>query len=158
MASKGKLFEEDFKKSIPSDVFYQRLKDDTSGFKGVNNICDYIIYRHPSLFLFELKSHKGKSIPFDALRVNQIEGLYKASYIRGVKAGFIFNFRDSEETYFVPAKEVYDFICSGCRKSFPISWCKDNGISLGSIKKRTRFTYRVDELLDYTLGGLFYDR
>lgn len=153
--SAGKLFEEDFKKSIPKDVFTQRLKDDMSGFKGVANICDYILYRYPYLYLFELKSHKGKSIPFSALREKQYSGLNMVSNFKGVTAGFIFNFRDYNKTYFVDADVLYSYIIAEEKKSFSLKWCEDNGVIIGQKKKRTRYRYRLDEFLDYVGQGGF---
>ncbi|SCB92219.1 recombination protein U [Priestia flexa] len=99
----GKAFEKDFYDSIPENVFAYRMKDDSLGFANVKNPCDFILYKIPNLYLLELKSHKGKSIPFGALQLNQVESLYQYSTIDGVKAGFVFNFRDVNETYFVNA-------------------------------------------------------
>lgn len=146
--SSGKKFEEDFANSVPNSVFKQRLKDDMSGFKNVANICDYILYRYPSLYLLELKSHKGKSIPFDALREKQISGLFAEVGRRGVRAGFVFCFSDIEEVYYVKAEDVVSFINSGERKSFPIEWCREHGKRLEGEKARTRFKYNVDKFLD----------
>ncbi len=41
----GKQFEQEFKASVPPDYYLYRLKDDTSGFYGVSNPCDYILFR-----------------------------------------------------------------------------------------------------------------
>ena len=103
---KGKEFEEDLKKSIPPEYYIERYKDDTAGFYGVSNPADYRIYRKPYLFLFELKSHKGKSLPFSCIRDNQIQGMYKAHLTDGIYAGFIINFRDLEETYYLTVGDV----------------------------------------------------
>lgn len=73
----GKTFEQEFKECVPPDYYLYRLKDDTSGFYGVSNPCDYILFRSPYLFLVELKTHKGKSIPIAKIRPNQIQGIDK---------------------------------------------------------------------------------
>ena len=54
----GKTFEQEFKECVPPDYYLYRLKDDTSGFYGVSNPCDYILFRSPYLFLVELKTHR----------------------------------------------------------------------------------------------------
>ena len=41
----GKTFEQEFKECVPPDYYLYRLKDDTSGFYGVSNPCDYILFR-----------------------------------------------------------------------------------------------------------------
>jgi recombination protein U len=148
LSNEGKKFEDDFKNSIPKDIIYARLKDDTMKFKNVVNVCDYILYQYPYIYPLELKSHKGKSIPFDCIREEQASGLFKWSARKGVKAGFIFNFRDTDETYFVDAVSVKQFMEAGERKSFPIEWCKTHGRRIIQNKLRTRFRYELNKFLD----------
>ena len=71
--NEGKRFEEDIKKSVPSEYFYYRFKDGTGNFNGTKNenvrfqaknICDCEVMTDNYLFLLELKSHLGKSISF----------------------------------------------------------------------------------------------
>ena len=103
MATKdaGKIFEEDIKKSFPEEFFIERYKDDTAGFKGVANPADYRLYKYPLTFLLELKTHKGKSIPLAKIRNSQLKGMRKASPHKGVYCGFLINYRDIEETYYI---------------------------------------------------------
>lgn len=137
----GKTFEQEFKSSVPPDYYLYRLKDDTSGFYGVSNPCDYILFRSPNLFLVELKTHKGKSIPFTHIRDNQIQGMYKATQYGGVYGGFIINFRDLEETYYVTVQDVAEFKQAGERKSIPVDWCREHGVKIEQKKKRVKYTY-----------------
>ena len=53
------------------------VTEDGRVFYGVSNPCDYILFRSPYLFLVELKTHKGKSIPIAKIRPNQIQGMEK---------------------------------------------------------------------------------
>lgn len=145
--SEGKKFEADFKKSIPEDVFFQRIKDDTMGFKGVVNICDYIMYTMPNMFLFELKSTKLASMPFTNLKKAQVEGLSEASVKDGIRAGFIFNFRTHGKTYFLDAECVASYLNLSSRKSFPLEMVEKRGIEVAGTLKRTRTTYDVAGLL-----------
>lgn len=146
----GKQFEKDFYASVSEkeDLFVYRLKDDNLGFAKVKNPCDFILYKKPNIYLLELKSHKGKSIPFGAIQSYQIESLYRFSNIDGVKAGFVFNFRDVNETYFVKAVSVYHFYHERERKSFSLDWVKENGIAIPQELKRTRFKYHLCNLLN----------
>ena len=143
----GKKFEKQFRGCIPSTVYYYRLKDDTSGFAGINNPCDYFVYSYPHLYLFELKTHKGKSIPFSALTQGQIMGLYEAKKTNGIKAGFIFNFRDIAETYYVDINDFMDFYNTTDRKSVPVSFCKEKGVVVEQTLIRVNYEYNIDKLL-----------
>jgi recombination protein U len=147
----GKVFEEEIKASIPPDFYIERYKDDTAGFYGVSNPADYRLYKYPYLFLIELKTHKGKSIPIDKIRDNQLKGLYKAVQYKGVYGGFIINFRDLEETYYIAVQDMIAFITSTERKSIPIEWCRDTGVRIEQTKKRTRYTYNLSKWL----GGYY---
>jgi recombination protein U len=146
----GKKFEEDFRRSTPPEVFVHRVKDagsDKQHLFGVRNECDYIVYCQPWLHLWELKSHKGKSIPFGALTDTQLEKLAEHSDKPGVKTAFIFNYRDLEETWCVPAWHVRAYVLTSWRKSFPVDWCRQVGVRVDQQKVRTRYRYDVDKLL-----------
>ena len=147
----GKIFEEEIKASFPSDFYVERYKDDTAGFYGVSNPADYRLYKYPYTFLLELKTHKGKSIPVEKIRDTQIRGLVKAGNYLGIYAGFLFNFRDLEETYYISADKVFYFIIQGERKSIPVEWCRENGIKIEQFKKRIRYTYDLEKFL----GGFY---
>lgn len=148
----GKIFEQEIKASFPDDYFIERYKDDTAGFKGVANPADYRLYKYPFTFLIELKTHRGKSIPISKIRPNQIQGMYKAVKFMGVHGGFILNYRDYEETYYVSVQAMVDFIQNAKRKSIPIGWCRAYGERIEQTKKRVRFTYNLKKWL----GG-YYD-
>ena len=149
--SEGKRFEEDFHKSIPYDYWFYRFKDNASSFSGgentrftTSNICDCEVMADKYLFLIELKSHLGVSIPFTCIRNNQIEEMSKIEHNR-IKPYFIFNFRDKEKTYAIYAKKIKMFIELGERKSIPIAWCEENGIEIESIKKKVRYKYNLEK-------------
>lgn len=141
----GKIFEQEVRASFPPDCFVERYKDDTAGFYGVCNPADFRIYKYPLTFLIECKSHKGKSLPFDKIRKGQIEKLVEAERYSGVFGGFLINFRDLEETYFLPVLAVDRYIKTADRKSIPVAWCKDYGIRIEQHKKRVRYTYDLEK-------------
>jgi recombination protein U len=146
----GKKFEEDFRRSTPPEVYVHRVKDagsDKTHLRGVKNECDFIFYRYPWMYLLEMKSHKGKSIPFGALTAEQIEGLSEHAIRPGVKAGFVFNYRELGETYYVPAVDVAEYMCYTERQSFPVDWCRQVGRRVDQRLVRTRYRYDVDKLL-----------
>lgn len=159
----GKLFEGDIKASIPPEFFIERYKDDTAGFKGVANPADFRLYKYPNTLLWELKTHKGKSIPLSKIRSSQLNGMRKAKRYRGVYCGFLLNYRELEETYYVPFNDlVYAYYCEVLnakgvyeytpkpkgRKSIPVDWCREYGIRIFQTKKRVRYFYDLEEFLD----------
>ena len=149
----GKIFEEEVKKSFPPDFYVERYKDDTAGFYGVSNPADYRLYKYPYTFLLELKTHKGKSIPIDKIRPNQIQGMYTAVQHKGIYGGFIINFRELEETYYITVQDMVAFINSTERKSIPVEWCRDNGVRIQQEKKITRYTYDLRSWLEEEYYG-----
>lgn len=155
MASKGigKIFEEEIKKSFPQDFYIERYKDDTAGFYGVSNPADYRLYKYPYTFLLELKTHKGKSLPIDKIRPNQIQGMARAVSHKGIYGGFIINFRELEETYYITVQDMIRYINSTERKSIPVEWCRENGIRIGQEKKRVRYSYDLRSWLGRYFDG-----
>lgn len=156
MKNAGKAFEEDIKKSVPDDCWIYRFKDGTANFSGsknenvrfqAHNICDFMIMAKDNLVLLELKSHAGASIPFSCIRKNQIEEMSKIEHPK-IKTYFVLNFRDSEKTYAVSAKDLKEYIENSNRKSIPISWSEENGIEIVGVKKKVRYRYLLAEFLE----------
>jgi len=86
----GKKFEAHFKKNFSESVpdgFIYRLNDQMSGYQGSSNICDFICYKKPDLYLIECKCHSSNTFPFSAFR--QYEDLTQYSGLSGVHAGVV---------------------------------------------------------------------
>lgn len=158
--SAGKIFEEEIKACIPPEFFTERYKDDTAGFFGVSNPADFRLYKYPLTFLWELKSHKGKSIPLSKIRSSQLKGMRKASPHKGVYCGFLLNYRELEETYYITfedlVREFYIFNDDeeeyepkpDGRKSIPVEWCREYGERIQQTKKRVRYSYDLRSWLE----------
>ena len=154
----GKRFEQDIRASIPPEFFIERYKDDTAGFKGVANPADFRLYKYPFTFLWELKTHKGKSIPLSKIRNSQLKEMRKADPHYGVYCGFLLNYRDLEETYYITFRELtawyytlndggdYEPKAEG-RKSIPVEWCRLYGTRIPQTKKIVRYTYNLSKVL-----------
>ena len=149
----GKRFEQDIKNSMPENVFYYRLKDGTGAWGGGDNvrfqstnICDCIVYDSHGLYLFELKSHKGKSIPFTCIRESQLKQM-NGEKVYPALPYYIFNMRDVEETYCIHADDVSNYINTTDRKSIPIVWMQENGYKVQQSKKRVRYNYDIHDML-----------
>jgi len=149
MINPGKSFETDFIKSVPDTWFKYRLNDSGGAWQGgdkarftPSNICDFIVY-NGKLWLLELKSHKGTSIPFTCIREKQVIGLLEA-YKKGTQAGYIFNFRDTKETFYINANLINSFMLTAERKSIPLLWIKEVGTLIPQTKKISHFKYDLD--------------
>lgn len=156
MQNQGKQFEKDFIKSVPDTVFHYRFKDGTAGFAGAQNenvrfqaknICDFQLF-DGRLILLELKSHKGKSIPFSCIRENQLSELSKAEIYPGIIPGIVFNFRDMGKTYFVRINHVWGYIKNSDRKSIPLEFVQQYGIEIKGTLKKVHYRYDIKSFLE----------
>jgi recombination protein U len=154
----GKVFENDFKKSVPAHMWFYRFRDGTATFydgmdrdDGIRfqqtNICDCLIFHNGLLVLAELKSSKGKSVSFKNLREKQVKELFEIT-VSGIRTGFIFNMRDIEETYWIDAWKVKEYMDFADRKSFPIDWMRSVGIPVNTMKLKVHYRYGVAELVE----------
>ena len=127
------------------------------------NAYDYFAYTNGFLFAMELKTTKSKSLSFSdkIVKPHQIAALSKASTYKGVISGFLINFREYDnQTFFVHIDQynTYRSVAENSfehtyqskvnEKSIPLDICKEIGIEIFNIKKRTRYTYGMKKLFD----------
>ena len=155
--NEGKKFEQAIKDSVPDTCWIYRFRDNAASFGNGNNtrfassnICDYLLFDDESrtLYLLELKSTKGASIPLSMIRDNQIKSLQESSK-HNLIAGFMCNFRnENNDTFFI---EIVDFVKMTeniNKKSFNINdLLNNNAIRIESKKKRTRYTYDIQKFV-----------
>ena len=117
--NRGKQFEDVIKQAflkVP-DVSIDRLHDQTTGFLGSKNICDFVVYKKPYEYYVECKSVHGNtlsihSIPkpdkrgvlhgfYGNITDTQWEGLLEKSKIKGVCAGIICWWVNKDATIFI---------------------------------------------------------
>lgn len=145
----GKVFEEDFIGSVPTNIFHFRFKDlpyfltKGNGYSITNNPCDFLIY-NKFLYVLELKSCAGTSYPISNTRENQVIGLDNYSKMEGVISGFVINMRKYEETYFLHIRD-YKLITLS-KKSIGIKDLRIYGVKIDQTLKRTRFKYNLEDL------------
>ena len=161
--NEGKIFESNFRKSVPSDIFYLRLKDSATSF-GQDSVATRFTLRNPydilmfngiNLFCFELKSTSGTSfsIQFDKkdtskmIKRHQIDGLTDARKYNKVTAVFVFDFRNSK-TWFMSIDKFNSFLSRTTKKSINEKDVIDNGgIVIEKTKKIKNYKYDVNKLL-----------
>lgn len=150
--NRGKQFEEVIKKSFEKipNVSIDRLHDQTTGYLGSNNICDFIVYKKPYEYYIECKSIHGNTFPFSNITDNQYRGLLEKSKIKGVIAGLMIWWIDRDVTAFVPIQFI-EWQKTLERKSLPYGLADavefENWMSCITIpckKKRVFFDYDMD--------------
>lgn len=161
MKNLGKMFEENFRKSVPEEVFFYRFRDSGSSFYGGNthlrfsssNIADNMLFFNGCLLLNELKSHKGKSIPINCIVGNktkekQIRDMLEANRYHNVFCNLIVFFSDVERCFVINIEEFDNFRKNDERKSIPITFFEENGVEIDVEKKRTNYTYNINKWLN----------
>lgn len=166
MRNVGKIFEEDFKKSVPDYALLYRLPDSAQSFGGSNNLrfsrknpFDFLLWdskRH-ILYALEMKTVSGKSISFESnkdetkeIHYHQIEGLNEWNRFDGIICGFIIEFRKIETTVFIDIESFNSLIENMDKKSFNYDDIQNSGLPYFIIpqkKKRTRYIYDIENLL-----------
>lgn len=106
--NRGKQFENvirDAFKSVP-DTLVVRLHDQTTGFIGSVNPCDFIVYHYPLVYTLECKSIHGNTLPLANITDNQWKKLTEMSNIPGVVSGVICWWVEQGETLFIPIETL----------------------------------------------------
>lgn len=146
--NRGKKFESVIRSSFEkvSNVSVDRLHDQTTGYKGSQNICDFIIYKKPYEYYIECKSVRGNLLPFDNITDTQWAGLLEKSKIRGVFAGIICWWVDRDVTRYIPITTLAHL------KQLEYKSIRYDGdyyhIELCGRKKRVFFDYDAEEFLN----------
>lgn len=161
MKNQGKIFEQDFRASLNldnPDLFFYRFKDGTASWGGNQqnnfvrfqnyNIADEMIFYKGTLFILELKNHKGKSLPFSCIREKQFEEMYKASFKKNVFPMLIIFFSDVQECYAIKIIDVIRFKGENISKSISLSFIRQNGFKIDSRKLQTHYRFFVEDFLE----------
>lgn len=155
MLNSGKRFEQNWKNSIPEDIFYYRLRDGSSSWDKSKktrfqqtNICDCLIFDGEILFTLELKSTKGKSLPFSNIKNHQIKDLLWSSEFANVISGFIIEFSSINECYFIEINLFKSFLENCNRKSLPVSFCREKGLKIGTKELKVNRMFEVEKFLE----------
>lgn len=145
--SRGKQFETVVYQSFEAvrGVSVDRIHDQTTGFKGSTNICDFIVYRKPYEYYVECKSVHGNTLPFRNIADNQWNGLLEKSKIKGVRAGIICWYVDKDITLFFPIEILSNYKWLGYKS---VRFNDINGYKIPGKKRRVYFDYNMEEFLN----------
>lgn len=155
MLNSGKQFEKEFMSSMPSWAWCYRLRDSAGTWQGgdntrftPSNICDFMVMANRTLNLFELKTHKGKSLPLSCIKMKNLEQMIDAEINNGIAAWFLINFRDVEETYAMKASWIANYThMYPEKKSIPISYVSEKGRRVPHAKKKVYYVYDLSGVL-----------
>ena len=138
-------------------MFYYRLRDSTASFYGggdgsnirfqASNMCDCILFWERTLYLCELKSHGGKSIPFNCIRENQIEQLTKAAKFSFIIPLLVIFFPDVERCFAVHINDWNNLVDASTKKSANIAEIEQAGYEVGVKKLKVNYKYDVENML-----------
>lgn len=118
--SPGKRWEGNFSNGNDTII---RLYDTTSGFAGVKNPCDFLLYDYPYFYPCECKSVAGSRLSFRDITENQHLQLGKMDEQYGVCSLVCVEFREVGRCYAIPYKVIQDLMSIG-EKSIGYYYCK----------------------------------
>lgn len=155
----GKNFEEDIKNSTPTSYYIHKYADSPVKYKKVHNPSDFELMGNTKLMLLECKTTKDTSFSVNNITPEQ---LYKMCMIvankKNVVGGYLINFRRFNTTYFISVENLVEFFAHSSRKSIPKEVLQEKGTIVPSIKKRTRYKYDIQFLIEYIEErSKFYD-
>lgn len=150
--NRGKQFEAVIKEAferVPG-VSIDRLHDQTTGYVGSSNICDFIVYKEPYEYYIECKSVHGNRLPLSNITDIQWNGLLEKSKIEGVTAGIICWWVDKDITRFIPINTLvvmreHDY------KSYKFDvdvYQGESSYIIKGKKKRVFFDYDMEDFLN----------
>lgn len=156
--NEGKIFEDNWKKSVPESVFLYRPPDAAQSFDYSTKLrfsshspCDFLMYDGEILFCLELKTVSGKSISFERtkndkgiIHLYQIDSLKKLGKYKNVVSGLIIDFRKTDDTYFLNIKDWDNLINSINKKSFNEDDLLKYTIPILIKKEKLRVNYRYN--------------
>lgn len=162
----GKRFENSFKASVPEKMYYHRISDPPQSFGqdssklrfSQKNPYDAILYCFPNFISLELKSIENSPLTFWRedfegksfnIKKHQIEGLKKASLVKGVIAGFVINFRKTNNTYFLHIDDFITMTINLTKKSINENDVASNGgLIIGSEIKKVNYKYNIQKFVE----------
>ena len=141
--NRGNQFESVIKTSFENSNFcIDRLHDQTNGFKGSQNICDFVVFRQPNIMYLECKSCHGNTFPLSNITQTQWNGLLEKDLFQGVYTGVMIWWIDKDVTKFVPIYDLQILADSGAKS---IRFDTAFGIEVPGKKKRVFFEYDMEK-------------
>lgn len=147
--NRGKQFEKVIQTCFEEllDTSVDRIHDQTNGYLGSRNICDFSVYRYPNKYYFECKTVHGNLLPFSNISSGQWKGLLEKSGIKGCTCGIICWWIDKDVTKFIPI-QVLDKLKRVGKKSIRYDDNSFDNLEIDGTKLRTFFRYDMEKFLN----------
>lgn len=145
--NRGKQFEDVVKgafEQVPNTLVL-RLHDQTTGYIGSKNICDFIVYRQPYMYCIECKSVHGNTLPFANITDTQWRGLQNARGNVGVEAGILCWWIDKDVTAFISISTLARMKSDG---KLSIRYDDPKLYIISGKKRRVFFDYEMGVFLE----------
>ena len=160
--NRGKQFEDVVREALERvpGVSVDRLHDQTNGYLGSSNICDFIVYKRPFELYLECKSVHGNTFSihgtdekhkYGNITNKQWEGLLEKSKIKGVVAGVLIWWVDKDVTRFVTIQSlqrIREHEFNSIRYDADVVQ-GEYLYTLKGKKKRVFFDYDMEDFLGY---------
>lgn len=161
--ARGKQFEKQIKEGFSKlgQCSIDRIPDQVSGYSGSANICDFIIYKHPTILYLECKSCYGNTLNFSNISKNQLMGLTRKSNIAGVMAGVVIWFIDHDKTVFIPIQIINRMITNGYKSINILKYNPNKYVELEGRKRKILYDYNLEnffkEVYELNIQGDVYE-
>lgn len=186
--NRGKSFESVIHEAFESvpNVTILRMHDQTMGFSGGANICDFVGYKKPFFYLIECKSVHGNTLSIHSnpkpdkrgvlhgfygdITDKQWEGLMVESQNEGILAGILCWWVDKDVTKFIPIQNLVRYRDTGAKSvRFDTEFTTLHDLIKGELyepivldgkKKRVFFDYDISKFFkeaESLLRGDKYD-
>lgn len=130
----------------PADGYcFDRIPDQTSGFFGSKNICDFTLFKYPYFYYIESKATTHNRFDFSMITEYQYSNMLEKSKISGVYSLIIVLFAMHQRTFILNIRDIDTLIQSG-KKSLNIDKIDRWDIPFSEIKTIPS----RKQLLDYT--------
>lgn len=118
-------------------------------------MCDCVLFGNRTLFLCELKSHKGKSIPFSCIRENQIEQLTAASKFPSIVSALVIFFPECERCFAVHINDWNNLVDASKKKSANITEIAQAGFEVEVKKLKVNYRFDVQGMMNDLMEDLY---
>jgi penicillin-binding protein-related factor A (putative recombinase) len=146
--NRGKQFEDVIRVSFEKveDIVIVRLHDQTNGFAGSKNPCDFIVYKKPVFMAIECKAVHGNTLPFSNITDFQWTHLSAMGKTKGVVAGVICWWVDKDVTLFLPI-QMLQRLKANDNKSIRYDCSSFDIVPISGKKKHVFFDYDMELFL-----------
>lgn len=137
--SLAKNFEKLCKCGIEKVAYIYRIND-FGNLVGISNPCDFFAYKYPYMYMLEMKTTAGYSLPLKNISDYQYKSMLEASIKYKIKSYFIVWYYDRNVTLAIPV-EVVKAVKESNKKSIRYDYKNDKIITIQGEKKKIYYSY-----------------